>query len=849
MNTDLTPDQLAAHRFVTELRTRITTQRLAYQHGIETRALESVFEIFGHAREAIKNHPGCETFAREVTDLLNLKLRPFTAKWHKAKEAGRLDSLDGADEFRGELELLRVELRTEARRFHEMAYGHPADDAETPLPILEDELSALFAGLKFGIRGEQAGVVMAEKINASEAMEVSARRKNHGIATADGTDAVGLAFSGGGIRSATFCLGVAQVLADKGLLKQVDFLSTVSGGGYTGSFLTSRLGADTGEKEVAGPHGPDPAPVREIRRRAKFLMAYSLWESWGMITATVAGMLLNWVMPLTILLVLAGVTMLIKLQTGGGEGGWPWLVGISAGVSVLSALLYFRMLRLSALAAKYTARVFIGATMVTALLGLGWALDSGFDVFFPEGRTNQEWATLGAMWDSLWNRLAGWGLGTTVGLGSLAALVPAVLRFAPLLKNPAIRKLVTKIALVIAGIILPLLAVAVFFLLCALGRVQCVSLGCAHVSGLGLLWVAAGVCIAVAVLCLNVNLTGPHRLYRNGLNKTFVQKEEANEERVSLTDLNPRQTAPYQLLNCAVNIPSSTQPGLRDRHCDFFLFSKHWTGSPITGYQPTGDWKMNGQPADLGSALAISGAAFSANMGLGTFPTLRALLVFLNVRLGFWIRQPQIPGRWGLKASNHPGFACLLREMAGIGMKEDHKWLNLSDGGHIENMATYELLRRRCKFIICVDGEADPPHTFQGLMTLVRHAQIDFGIRIQPQLKDLRPLKDTHYCRSHFHLCRIHYPEGTGLLLYMKLSLTGNESELIRRYRSQHLEFPHQTTLDQFFDEEQFEAYRQLGVHSAEGMFSPALMNNESAPADIPEWFRRLAGNLLEPAS
>jgi hypothetical protein len=134
-------------------------------------------------------------------------------------------------------------------------------------------------------------------------------------------------------------------------------------------------------------------------------------------------------------------------------------------------------------------------------------------------------------------------------------------------------------------------------------------------------------------------------------------------------------------------------------------------------------------------------------------------------------------------------------------------------------------------------------------MTLVRHAQIDFGVQIVPQLDDIRPGAKTGFSRSHFHLCRIHYPngEGIGLLLYLKLSVTGNESELIRRYRTNHPEFPHETTLDQFFDQEQFEAYRQLGVHVGHGMFSHALMNNEPPPATVPEWFRRLAGNLLEP--
>ena len=90
-----------------------------------------------------------------------------------------------------------------------------------------------------------------------------------------------------------------------------------------------------------------------------------------------------------------------------------------------------------------------------------------------------------------------------------------------------------------------------------------------------------------------------------------------------------------------------------------------------------------------------------------------------------------------------------------------------------------------------------------------------------------------------------------GLLLYLKLSVTGNESELIRRYRARHPEFPHQTTLDQFFDQEQFEAYRQLGVHVSRGLFARCLMGSgnpaSAAELTVSEWFRRLAGNLLHP--
>ena len=83
--------------------------------------------------------------------------------------------------------------------------------------------------------------------------------------------------------------------------------------------------------------------------------------------------------------------------------------------------------------------------------------------------------------------------------------------------------------------------------------------------------------------------------------------------------------------------------------------------------------------------------------------------------------------------------------------------------------------------------------------------------------------------------------------MYAQVASDDADSELIRRYRTNHPEFPHESTLDQFFDEEQFEAYRQLGVHAARGLFSPCLMNGESDPAKIKEWFRRLAQNLLFP--
>jgi hypothetical protein len=188
-------------------------------------------------------------------------------------------------------------------------------------------------------------------------------------------------------------------------------------------------------------------------------------------------------------------------------------------------------------------------------------------------------------------------------------------------------------------------------------------------------------------------------------------------------------------------------------------------------------------------------------------------------------------------------------------MNEKSAWLNVSDGGHIENLGVYELLRRRCKYIVAIDGERDAKMTFKALTTLQRLAFIDFGVHLDLDLDDLR-LNDRGLSRSHFRFCRIRYPKAGrdseelyGYLLYLKLSLTGNEGEFLRRYRLDEPVFPHHSTADQLFSETQFEAYRSLGEHIGDKLFLRALVNDlaDSKDVQIEDWFEALGRNLLEP--
>ncbi len=178
----------------------------------------------------------------------------------------------------------------------------------------------------------------------------------------------------------------------------------------------------------------------------------------------------------------------------------------------------------------------------------------------------------------------------------------------------------------------------------------------------------------------------------------------------------------------------------------------------------------------------------------------------------------------------------LLREMT-MRLDEKRDFVNLSDGGHIENLATIELLRRRCKLIVIGDGECDPQMHFTGLATLLRTARIDLGIHIDINLDELR-LDAGQLSAAHLVVGQIIYPgdKERGYLLYLKSSCTGDEDEVVGQYRHRSPTFPHETTADQFFNEGQFEAYRALGEHIGEQAIEALAPAQSPTPSSPKAW-------------
>ena len=182
----------------------------------------------------------------------------------------------------------------------------------------------------------------------------------------------------------------------------------------------------------------------------------------------------------------------------------------------------------------------------------------------------------------------------------------------------------------------------------------------------------------------------------------------------------------------------------------------------------------------------------------------------LNLRLGMWLPHPKNFGKFSLRWL--PGVP-LYREMFGLSRAKGPSVL-LSDGGHFENMALYELIRRRCRFILAADCGADPDVGFDDLGNFVRRVREDFNVEIDIDVSPLRP--DTNgRAKQPMVAGDIHYDDGTlGVLLLIKPTIVGNEPIDILQYRRRNETFPHESTGDQFYDEAQWESYRRLGEHA-----------------------------------
>jgi hypothetical protein len=327
--------------------------------------------------------------------------------------------------------------------------------------------------------------------------------------------------------------------------------------------------------------------------------------------------------------------------------------------------------------------------------------------------------------------------------------------------------------------------------------------------------------------------TGSQGPFRRGQLLTgFDAKDD-----ISLRDLRigPREGTdtgywgPLRLINTALNLVAGKELAWQDRKAESFTLTPLYCGSKSTGYRKLTE--SADELMTLGRATAISGAAADPNMGYHQSAPVTALMTIFNTRLGWWLQNPRRPD-WKAKS---PSFGGLIwHELFGQ-TDENGKFVHLSDGGHFENLGVYELIRRRCRYIIACDAGQDRDSAYEDLANLSRLCRTDFGVRIEIDTSPIRWQGDQRFGRWHCAIGQIHYEdvdphEMPGLIIYLKASMTGDEPADVQNYATMNPDFPHQTTADQFFDERQFESYRALGYHIAHSVFAASVRDAGVGP-------------------
>jgi hypothetical protein len=549
-----------------------------------------------------------------------------------------------------------------------------------------------------------------------------------------------------------------------------------------------------------------------------------------------------------------GLSWLIGRAAAGKRGGRvlpkDLLAWIVAGM-VVGLLISIGMQLITWRSRYVEAVVILGTSGAVIAYLLGDIVYAGASSFSPRGDFDREWLARAAGWLSavavLWtlisaialcapllfsSRLAGYlGLGAggvsgfiTLFLGSSA--LTAATKAAEALKNLSLARIASVAAVVFALILMAILSL--------LGQNAAQWLenhfDAAPIAIDAVLMAALVVAALLISLFVNVNRFSLHAMYRNRLVRAFLGSARAADRRADpFTGFDPKdnpkmaEVVPvtgagklFHVINTALNIVSSRNPAWQERKAESFAITRLFCGNPIVRYQPTATFGDRLGGISLGTAMAISGAAVSPNEGYTSSPLIGFLLMLFNVRLGWWLGNPKkrhfrLEGpTWGILPA--------LNELAGA-TTDEGEWIYLSDGGHFENLGLYEMIRRRCRFIVISDASCDPKFNFAELGNATRKIYIDFGVSIEFKHLDIKARQDPPVDGVSCAIGTIKYPgsDRTGWMLYIKPTYHGTtERPDIRSYASAHPAFPHESTTDQWFSESQLEAYRALGAHAVE---------------------------------
>jgi len=754
------------------------------------------------------------------------------------------------------------------------------------------------------------------------------RTKTGNVSRSETAGRVGVALTGGGIRSATQSLGHFQEFARAGLLRCFDFMSSVSGGGYFAGFLTKWLWRENIEavSERLAKGGPE---VSYLRHNSNYIAP----SGSGDLLLAVAVLLRNWLSLITVMSawVLAwfclGRLILSFLPIQAFDLGFvqvslyatAW-VAITAVAAVPLVWAYWLIQSPGAWFGRLALLIFFGTAAVVGALreSVPWLSVSGITLIAAlwwiwakaksKSPSEQQhilsryiakvillsvalllWAIIDTVGLLLYQWFADLTLG---GLGALASLGTVVAFSRKMISFDAGKGgLLSKLALPLLSFVSVLLWLAV--LASAAYLIEADANRWSLLIVTVLLW---AVSFAWGNVWAFVNRSSFHPFLTARISRTFLGasnpariksgvpvSKALSSDNMEMGSANTvHRGGPIHIIETTINETVDGRSQLQQVHRQGTILSvashllsvgsrhhalrntAHQQFDPVqrgNGYHVFGNKTFSPEPMSLGQWIAISAAAASTGMGYGTSISRSLLFALLNVRMGYW---------WDSGLLNKPSglFGVqryFLREAFALFPGTAKRRWYLTDGAHFENSGAYELIRRRLQIIIVCDGGQDAEYAMFTEGNLIRKVRIDFGAdvhflnnqelyqvlhpTIRPEFgtfEDMKPgdgsfkrmkaalatkdsvrqatlkLEEDDFSLCHAALARITYSDSDEVswMIWLKPTLTGDESQDVVQYRKLSPSFPHESTADQMFGEDQWESYRALSQHVSKKVFA-----------------------------
>jgi hypothetical protein len=396
--------------------------------------------------------------------------------------------------------------------------------------------------------------------------------------------------------------------------------------------------------------------------------------------------------------------------------------------------------------------------------------------------------------------------------------------------------------------------------------------------------------VGLVMACfVNVNKFSLHGAYRDRLVRAYLGASNPERNTNSFTGFDEsdnfqlhrlKDQKPLHVINATLNLIGGKTLAWQNRKAASFTMSPLHCGSPVLGYRPTNEYcrneklgrcqdrdacnlspvcalkpdgkpdcRMPGKALRLGTAMAISGAAANPNMGYYSSSVVTFLMSLFNIRLGWWLGNTNEKGArldswkrpYFSKSSPTVAVLPLLNETLGR-TDENKRFINVTDGGHFENLALYEMVLRRCRLIVLSDGAADAEFKFGEIANAIQKCKVDLGVKIEfkgaVNIHGRYSKEEGVVQKARFAIAEIIYPEldrnrkrRRGWLLYTRPTYYGTtEPRDVRYYADANERFPHQSTGDQMYDEQQFEAYRSLGSLTMNEIYNTFLATSKGDP-------------------